>query len=409
MTIEIRMPALGQTTNEVRLLRWLVVEGDEIRKGDTLCEVETDKVVMPLESAASGTVLKRLIEEETTVSAGNVIAILGEMGEIPTPETHRERSASPENTSASADEAASSAIVPISNSEARSKPGGRSAQDEIRASPVVRNMAAKHGLDLYGIIGTGPKGLITREDLRRVMDETGAVDISLDQAAPRMDLPIALSDHQQAVARSLIRSKIEAPHYYLTCTVEADPLLTWREENRHPDGSKVSFYALFAFAASQSLTRHPRVNARYIGGKLQTNPEIRIGVAVAVEDELFVPVLRDATGRGIFELDTEIDHLVLQMQRGKKEMGMESGGTITLSNLGMYPIDVFSPIINPPQAVILGFGRTRKELHIQDDGNMRIRTVLSVTGSFDHRVVNGAQGATFLGELKQVLEKELDL
>jgi pyruvate dehydrogenase E2 component (dihydrolipoamide acetyltransferase) len=428
MAVEIRMPELGQTTDEVRLLSWLVKEGEEIRRGDPICEVENDKSVMPLESVGSGVVLKLMVPEDTDVATGTVIAVLGERGEqVPEPEAASAAGQHPPEAAAPATEGASppsegAASAAESTAKSEAAPGTEAGLDEgVRATRMVRHLAAKAGVDLRSIRGSGPGGLITRADLQSFLDggpgaaasptgeAAGDAGEAAGPSAPGQPRPaaMALSAHQQAVARSLSRSKTEIPHYYLTSRVEADALLSRRESHHYPDGSRVSFYALFGYAAARALERHARLNAEYVEGKLRLHSSVNMGIAVALKDELYVPVIREAGGLDIFDLDREIRRLVSAVRKGALETGAESGGTITLTNLGMYPVEEFCPIINPPQTAILGFGRIGKELHVQDDGGTRVRSILAVTGSFDHRVVNGAEGAAFLAELKRIMEEEL--
>ena len=409
MAVEIRMPALGQTTDEVRLIEWLVQEGEEVRRGDSICEVENDKSVMPLESAGSGILLKKLVGNDTVVSAGTVIALLGEKGES-LPELESISPGQTERPGSSSGEAKGAPGQPQSTTAGEASGPEASVEDageeNVRATHLVRNLASKHGVKLSVLRGSGPRGLITRADLQAHLDHGGrGSELHGENVKPGET--VSQTVHQQAVARALSRSKTEIPHYYLSATVEADSVLSWRETHLRPDGSRISFYALFARAAAEALKRHQRVNATHVNGRLRQQRSIHLGIAVAVGDELYVPVLRDAGGRDILELDGEVRSLVDACRNGELPPGAESGGTITVSNLGMYAVDEFCPIINSPQAAILGFGRIRKQLHVDEEASMRVRSVLTVTGSFDHRIINGAQGAAFLTEFKRILEEEL--
>lgn len=418
MALEVRMPELGQTSDEVRLVYWLVGEGDEVRRGDPLCEVETEKSVMDLESVGTGVVLRLLVAEDTEVVTGTVIALLGERGEeLPEAASQTAIGAAmgPRSDQGQADDAGSSSIgaaVPPSPRSTTEAEGSHEA--DVRATKIVRHLATKSGVDLRQIRGSGPGGLITRDDLQAILDGGQATlraetDVAEREAAQQPGIgAAALSAHQQAVARSLSHSKTEIPHYYLTMRVAADALLAWRESHPHSDGQQVSFYSLFGYATARALHHHPRLNAVYVDRKLQLRGSVNVGVAVAAEDELYVPVIHGADALDIHRLDQEIRRMVRAARRGALEPGAESGGTITLTNLGMFPIGEFYPIINPPQTAILGFGHIGKELHVQDDGRMRVRSALTVTGSFDHRVVNGAQAAAFLAEVKRVMEEELE-
>jgi len=401
MAIEIKMPALSQTTDEVRLVKWLVSEGDTIRKGESLCEVESDKSVMPLESVGSGTVLKRYVAEDTAVAVGSVIAILGVRGEdIECLEN--KKAGSPKKKP-------QQPLAEISQSpKVLSEPVA-----EVRASRLVKNIAAQKNIDLSLLHGTGPGGLITREDLGEYLAHIEKNDPCRQQRTPeaaRSPEPevetLELTHQQLAVARNLGRSKAEIPHFYLKTEAEVDGLLGWRERHTLADQQKISFYTMLAHAVSKALRRVPAVNASYKDDRVLLHRAIHIGLAVAAGTELYVPVIPDVDMKVIAELDGEVKRLVAKARAGKLEASEQAGATITLTNLGMYLVDEFYPIISPPQAAVLGFGRTRRVLRVGDDDSTQIRSVLTVTGSFDHRIVNGAQAAEFLGQLKRALEEE---
>jgi pyruvate dehydrogenase E2 component (dihydrolipoamide acetyltransferase) len=418
MAVEIPMPRLSQTTDEVRLIRWLVKEGEQVRKGQALCEVENDKTTMEVESFAAGAVLSLSVEPDSVIAAGTVIAVLGEPGELAAspaasatapPSAGAGRPAAPETAPAAPPSAAAAPL-----------PKG------VRATPLVRNLARKHGVDLAMVRGTGARGLITREDLQAWLRAGGgtaegrargaaaegasaAAGPAPSPAAPAPSAPveILLSVHQKAVARAVTAAKTQVPHYYLKTRVFADRFLAWRAANRRNDGSAVAIDAILVWACGRALLRHPRVNGTFAADRILSGPQANVGVAVAAGEELHVPVIRRAEANEIREIDQELAALAAKAQAGRLAPADLSGGTFTLTNLGMYPVEEFAAVLNAPQLAILAAGRVRKELAVAEDGSLRVRALLTVTGSFDHRAVNGAQAGAFLAEIKHILEEEL--
>lgn len=378
MAVEIKMPQLSQTTEDVRLINWLVEEGQEVKKGDPICEVETDKTTMAVESFESGTVLKLYAGPDTMVVAGELIAVLGEPGEKVEvkAETVKEDPAAKTGTD-------------------RVDPAGKitgKINDGIKATPLVRNIARKREINLAHVRGSGPQGLITKKDLEA-------------HAAAGLK-EYTLSKNQVLVARNLTRSAKEVPIYYLKCQIFTDSILAWRENNRHQDGTKVSVYSLLVHAAAGTLSHFPKINGFFRDNKLILFDEINVGFAVTAGDDLYVPVIKNADKRDIREIDREVKWLAAKAQNSKLEPRDIMGGTFTITNLGAFPIDEFCAIINPPQAGILAVGRMEKTLYIDENDAMCIRRACTVTGSFDHRIVNGAQGAAFLEKFKKIIEEE---
>jgi len=433
VAVEITMPALSQTTDEVRFIRWLVHEGDSVKKGDPICEVETDKTTMEVESFEGGTVLKLISKPEEEVSAGTVIALLGRAGE--------KLSVGAETSSSESSKSyVTEPIVGAGPSGTTGSPDGAAPSKKIRATNLVQTLARKKRIDLRHVQGSGPRGLITKKDLeshekRGPRSSAGKEQIpaqtaeekskkaipkdtatkrkrtfSLKKAPPGAQLlrtEIPLSDHQLAVAKNLRKSKIEAPHYYMKTTVWMDSLLEKREHTTHPDGEKLSFSACFIRAAARALGQFPRMNGSFKDGRIQLFERINIGFSVSSGEELHVPVIRDADKKSLNEIDREVKLLVSKAQNGRLEAEDLAGGSFTITNLGAYPVDEFYAVINPPQAGILAFGRVRKTLFVDAGDDITIRSACSLSASFDHRVVNGAQGASFLEKCKTILEEEI--
>ncbi len=398
MSVEIPMPRLSQTTDEVKLIRWLVKPGDSVARGQALCEVENDKTTMEVESFASGTVLRLAGEPESLIAAGTLIAVLGEAGEqapasVPPGAAAVSSAAAPVRPEYAARPRPPAGSPPPA---AQPAPGLAPAPGGVRATPLVRNLARKHGIDLAQVRGTGAQGLVTRADLDAYLRAP---------AAGAVELP--LSAHQRAVARAVTAAKTQVPHYYLKVRIGADRLQAWRQANRRPDGQKVAVDAVLAWACARALARHPRLNGTFAGERLRLQPQVDVGVAVAVGEELHVPVIRQAQLKDIAAIDRELAALVEKAGGGRLAAADIAGGSFTLTNLGMYPVEEFAAVLNAPQVAIAAAGRIGREIAVAEDGSFRARSALSLTGSFDHRAVNGAQGAAFLAEIKRVLEEEL--
>jgi pyruvate dehydrogenase E2 component (dihydrolipoamide acetyltransferase) len=429
MAVAIKMPQLSQTTEDVKLISWLVEEGQQVKKGDNLCEVETDKAVMPVESFESGTVLKLMAEPDTMVMSGTVIALLGKPGEnidqlleggpstavtadftetspgpVPAPVQQPSQGTAPVPGHQPEPALSPGPVAPVS-----SQTGAPIDKSRIKATPLVINIAKKKNIPLENVTGSGPGGLITKKDL----EEYAARPEAFRQKAGKPVSTAAghkeyqLSKNQTHVARNLTRSFTQVPHYYLKCRVYTDTLLSWREKNKLPDGSKVSVYSILVYAAARTLKKFPGLNGFYRDNKLVLFNGINIGIAVTAGDDLHVPVIRDADKKSIRDIDREVRWLVAKAQNGKLEPRDILDGTFTLTNLGTYPVDEFCAIINPPQAGIVAIGHMTKTIFVDENDAMSIRTACTVTGSFDHRIVNGAKGAAFLEYYKKLLEEEI--
>ena len=384
MAVEIKMPNLSQTTDEVKLLRWLVKEGDKVKKGDILCEVETDKVNMEVESFTDGFVIKLNGEPEQPIKTGTIIAVLGEKGET-------------------AD------IVPVSKDEVSGKKEDAKIKEgekdntifekplyRIRATKLVQKLADKNNVDLAEVTGTGPRGTIIKKDLDDYINKKKterSTDKEYWEPTP----------NQQAVSANLSKSKSSIPHYYLKSEVLVDDLL--KSRNSVKIENKLSMYSYFIYYSAKVLEKYPRLNGYFKNNRVYKNNHINIGFAVASDDELYVPIVEDANKKQLEEIDIEVKLFATKAQDKKLEPGDISGGTFTISNLGIYPVNEFYGVINYPQAVLLAIGKIQKILKVNDDDSLSIRNVLNVTGSFDHRIANGAKAAAFLTEIKRSLEE----
>lgn len=397
MAIEITMPHLSQTTDEVRLVRWIVEEGDSIQMGDSICEVETDKVTMEVESFTAGIVLKLHAKPEQIIRAGTVIAIVGAPGEKV---EVSDRTLADEGTlKTERDEIITEQKAPLDTGEVH-VPLSIRTSDGVVATPIVRNIARKRKIDLTMVRGTGAGGLITKNDLEQYSQ------LRKEATLRSMGEEISLSSNQSAVARNLVKSKGEIPHFYLKTKVFAERFMNLRER-MSKDGKRISVYAILIYAAAKTLQEFRWLNGYFRDNRLIISDRVNLCFAVAVGDELYAPVVGDADRKGIGEIDSEVKSLISKAQKGALEREDIAGGTFTVSNLGMYPIDEFYAVINYPQAGILAMGNIRKTAHVNEANTINIRTVTTLTGSFDHRIVNGAKGAAFLARCKKVLEEEI--
>jgi pyruvate dehydrogenase E2 component (dihydrolipoamide acetyltransferase) len=384
------------------LSRWLKAEGDAVHKGDVLAEIETDKATMELEAYEEGVLQRLLVPEGTTVPIGQPIAVIGD--------------GTPTSTAAPPAEPmpAHPATPPAS--------GLGAAVAQIPTSPLARRIARDHGIDLATVVGTGPGGRIVRADVEAAVAAAEAHPVSGSAAgpaprpsqpttaatAPADDEEVPLSTVRRITAQRLTESAA-APHFYLISVVDAERLLAFRTEVNDrlaQTGTKVSVTDLLVRACAVTLRSHPQVNSSWGGDKILRHRRIHVGVAVALDDGLIVPVVRDADRKSLGELGTEAHALAERARAGRLTPDEFTGGTFTISNLGMYGVDHFTAVINPPEAAILAVGAATEEPVVRD-GQLVGRTTIKLTLSIDHRVLDGATAAAFLRDLKDTLEEPL--
>jgi pyruvate dehydrogenase E2 component (dihydrolipoamide acetyltransferase) len=375
MVTEVIMPKLGQTMEEGKIERWLKKKGDIVEKGEILLEVTTDKATLEVEAYGSGMLRKIIVPEGQTVPVTTVIGYVAEEGEE-LPAATKEIPVQKET------ESPAQAIV---KTETRTqyivKP---EAGAKIKASPLAKKIAAEKGIDLSKVEGTGPGGRITKEDVLT--------------AAPSADKPAELSPMRKAIAEGMSKSKREIPHYYLINEIDMGEVSKKRENL-----SGISYTHIIIKAVAGALTEFPQLNASWQEGRIKTFDNIDIGTAVALEDGIITPVLRNVDKKTIQEISSEFNQLAEKAKGKKLTMEEYSGATFTISNLGMFGIESFLPIINPPQACILGIGAI-KEKCAAISGKVEIRPVMKMVLSADHRVVDGITTAQFMKKLTDILE-----
>jgi pyruvate dehydrogenase E2 component (dihydrolipoamide acetyltransferase) len=405
------MPKLGDTMEEGKILRWLKQEGDVVKKGDALAEIETEKVNIEVESFFAGTLRKILVPAGTSMAVGAPIALVGAANE-----------AVPTESAAESVPTAKIAAVVTETSERNGYSSGAVATEEpserIFISPVARHIASEHNLDISHIQGTGPGGRIIRADVEAML--VGQADGQPEKllvAAPATEEDqfqvVPLTQMRKTIARRLQQSMQSAPHFYVTMTIDATRLSQLREAMNEYAATlsppvKVSFNDLIVKAVATELTKRPEVNVSLDGERLLFKKHIHIGIAVALPSGLIVPVIRDADRRGVLDISRESQRLVEAARANKLKLEDLSGGTFSVSNLGMYGVDEFTAIINPPESAILAVGAIAP-MPVVDAGQVIVREQMKVTLSADHRALDGAVAAGFLQDLKHLLEQPLGM
>ncbi|WP_299986798.1 pyruvate dehydrogenase complex dihydrolipoamide acetyltransferase [uncultured Pontibacter sp.] len=422
----IRMPKMSDTMTEGVLVSWLKKVGDKVSAGDVLAEVETDKATMELESYEDGTLLYTGVNEGDSVAIDAVIAIIGEKGadyqalldaEGGTEERSREENAkSDENIEARTEETTEDKVqdtkVPAGETEQVAAEGN----GRIKASPLAKKVAKEKGFNLSQIKGSGEGGRIVLRDVENFKPSEAAPQkeaAKAPAAAPAAQaIPgapadsyeeVNVSQMRKVIARRLAESKFSAPHFYLTMEIDMDKAMEARVSINEVSPVKVSFNDLVIKAAAAALRQHPAVNSSWLGDKIRYNKHINIGVAVAVEEGLLVPVVRNADYKSLSTIAAEVKDLGGKAKSKKLQPSDWEGNTFTISNLGMFGIEEFTAIINPPDACIMAVGGI-KQTPVVRDGQIKIGNVMKVTLSCDHRVVDGAVGSAFLQTFKNLLE-----
>ena len=431
MPIELKMPALSPTMEEGTLSRWLVKEGDKVSSGDLLAEVETDKATMEFEAVDEGIVTKILVAEGTDgVKVGAVIAMIqGEDDEgdgadaLPQPLPP----AGGEQVVSTPQPVKPASITPLPQAGAGGGgPATSQSHDRVKASPLAKRIAGNKGLDLTTISGTGPNGRIVKADVEAITGEgrSAAVAQVLDPG-PRRETPvptqaidtdiphevIKLSNMRKTIARRLTESKQTVPHIYLTVDVRLDALLKLRGElnaSLEGRGIKLSVNDMLIKALALALVQVPKCNVSFAGDNMLQYARADISVAVSVPTGLITPIIIDAANKSLSKISTEVAELAARAKDGKLQPHEYQGGTASISNMGMMGIKQFDAVINPPQAMILAVGAGEKRPYIVDDA-LAIATVMSATGSFDHRAIDGADGAMFMKIFKELVENPLGL
>jgi pyruvate dehydrogenase E2 component (dihydrolipoamide acetyltransferase) len=382
MPTNVIMPALELAQESGKILKWLKSPGDTVKKGEPLVEIETDKVTTEIEAPASGVLGDVTARAGDVVPVGQTIALIFASGEA--------GAAGPAPSVAPAP-----AVVKASPDVLAHVASQKTSRILTAASPKARRLAAERGLDIRALRGSGPGGAVL------------AADVAVAPSAPRTEAP-GVGTVWRIMAERMTASWTTAPHFYLVREVNVSRLVSWLEQARKQTGARLTYTDLLVRLVAAALSRHPGVNASWKDGAIVQHADINIGLAVAIDDGLVVPVLRRADTLSLAEIATRREDLVNRSQAGKLRPADIQGGGFTISNLGMYGVDAFTAIVNPPQAAILAVGRIADRV-VAVNGRPAVQPTLVLTLSCDHRALDGAHGAQFLGALADLIEEPLAL
>ncbi|MGH7251404.1 MAG: dihydrolipoamide acetyltransferase family protein [Nitrospiraceae bacterium] len=392
MASRVVMPKLTDTMEEGVVVKWKKREGEVVGSGDVLAEIETDKAVMDLEAFASGTLRRVLVNEGTTVKAGELIAVIAEPDEDIAAVLAETMSPAPTVKPTQAGPAPS----------AQAPTGAQPAPEEarVKTSPRARTLARERGIDLASVTGSGPGGRIVEEDVLKAGEAVSP------RPAGATDRP--LSQMRKAIARNTTQSKAPVPHFYLTTEVAMDDAERLRTQLKQARRVHPSLTDVIVKAAAMALTRHPEINVSYMGDALRQHGSIDIGIAVGLDDGLISPVLRDCGKKTLEQISTEARGLIERARNKRLQPHEYTGATFSVSNLGMFEVDNFIAVIMPPEAAAIAVGAVRDVPVVGRDGVKPGRR-MNVTLSCDHRALDGVQGAKFLKEFKRILEHPQEL
>lgn len=411
------MPKMSDTMTEGVIAEWHKKEGDKVKPGDILADVETDKATMELENFESGTLLYIGVKKGEAVPVNAIIAIVGKEGEDikallaseSAPAAAKEEAApAKEAAPAPAAKADTAAPAPVAAPAAAAPApvAAGSDDDRLKASPLARKIAEDKGIDLRALSGSGDGGRIVKRDLDNYTPAAAAA--SAPSFAPVVGeekyTEVVVSQMRKTIARRLAESKFSAPHFYLTIDIDMDKAMAARTQINEVASAKVSFNDMVIKASALALRKHPKINSSWLGDKIRFNQHINIGVAMAVEEGLLVPVVRYADNKPLSQIASEVKVFAGKAKDKKLQPSDWEGNTFTISNLGMFGIEEFTAIINPPDACIMAVGAIRQEPVVKN-GQVVPGNRMKVTLSCDHRVVDGASGAEFLQTFKQLLEE----
>jgi pyruvate dehydrogenase E2 component (dihydrolipoamide acetyltransferase) len=416
----VRMPKMSDTMEEGTLVSWQKKVGDKVKSGDILAEVETDKATMELEAYEDGTLLHVGIKEGDSVPVDAIIAVIGQEGANVEALLARESGAETAETSS----ATESTPVTTDSSTEKATVSADSG-DRIKASPLAKRLADEKGINLSDVAGSGDNGRIVKRDVdefKPAADKTAAPAPAQEaapaaKAAAPIAAPVATGDYEdtpvsqmrKTIARRLSDSLFTAPHFYVTMEITMDKAMALRPQLNEVSSAKISFNDMVIKACALALKQHPAVNSAWLGDKIRKYKYVNVGVAVAVDEGLLVPVIRDADKKTLSVISGEVKELAGKAKDKKLQPKEWEGNTFSISNLGMFGVDQFTAIINPPDSCILAVGAIKKVAAFKEDGTVYPTNIMKVTLSADHRVVDGALGAQFLLTVKKLLEEPMSM
>jgi pyruvate dehydrogenase E2 component (dihydrolipoamide acetyltransferase) len=403
------MPKLSDTMTEGVVAAWNKKVGEEVKEGEILAEIETDKATMEFESFYDGVLLHIGVETGNAAPVNSVLAVIGAKDE------------DVKEILKNATQADDTAVAPVEENKAETPapaPAPAPAQvspavsnEKIFASPLAKKLASEKGIDLNSLQGSGDNGRIIKRDIDHYIPFTPSAPAAQYSSAPAGTESFtdeSVSQMRKTIARRLADSKFTAPHFYLTLDIDMDNAIASRKAMNAMDGVKVSFNDMVVKSVAHSLKKNPNVNSAWMGDFIRRNDHVHIGVAVAVEDGLLVPVVKFADTKGLMQISAEVKDFAQKAKDKKLQPSDWEGNTFTISNLGMFGIESFTAIVNPPDSCILAIGGI-KQVPVVKDGALVPGNVMKVTLSCDHRVVDGATGAAFLQDFKQFLENPVSM
>lgn len=418
----VKMPKLSDTMKEGTVAKWHKKVGDKVSSGDLLADIETDKATMEFEAFDDGVVLYHGVEEGKSAKVDAVLAVVGEKGADYKAliKAYESSSAKEANDKSSSDEAkndksSSTEEKNVNSSSTKStddKPAYASVNSEnsdgsrIKASPLAKKMAADRNIQLTAVKGSGDNGRITKKDIENYTPPASGVAVAAagEENFEEKDI----SQMRKTIAKRLAESKFTAPHFYLTIEMDMTKAIEARKAINAIDGMKISFNDLVVKAAAMALQKHPNVNSSWLGDKIRINHHVNIGVAVAVDEGLLVPVVRFANTKPLSQIGAEVKDFAQKAKDKKLQPQDWEGSTFSISNLGMFGIEEFTAIVNPPNSCIMAVGAIR-EVPVVKEGQIVVGNVMKVTLSCDHRTVDGASGAAFLQTFKQMIENPVSM
>jgi pyruvate dehydrogenase E2 component (dihydrolipoamide acetyltransferase) len=419
MAIKIEMPKLSDTMEEGVIASWNVKEGDKVSAGDIIAEVETDKATMEVEAFDEGTVLKILVNEGDAVTLGGLMAVLGEEGEdisdildgagSSDSGKSEEKAEAKESKSEVKEEKSSGGSATLTSPKSESSSSGSSSSDDgrIKASPLARKMAEDKGIDLTRVDGSGPNGRIIKADIEEYKESAPAA-ASTQSFESLESREVKVSQMRKAIARRLSESKFSNPHFYETIDIDMKSAMAARSSMNEVNDVKISFNDIVVKACSIALTRHQAVNSSWHGDVIKEHGDVNVAVAVAIDEGLMTPVINHSDKKGLLQISSETRELAGLARDRKLQPEQMEGSTFTISNLGMFGIEEFTAIINPPNACILAVGAIR-DVPVVENGEVVPGKRMKVTLSSDHRIVDGAKAAEFLNTVKNLLENPLSM
>jgi pyruvate dehydrogenase E2 component (dihydrolipoamide acetyltransferase) len=412
---EITMPRLSDSMEEGTILKWLVAEGDEVKRGQPIAEIETDKANMTYETDTDGTVSELVAQEGDTLAIGEVIARIGEGNGKPKSEKKEEEPEQQEEPAKEKEPEQQEEQEEPQQEERKPQPSSNGGE-RVKASPVARRMAGEMGVELAQLEGSGPGGRIVKADVEAAAKDGGERKPAAAPAAQRGEAGAKgeveyqeLTRLQQTVTRRMAESKATAPDFQLVAEVEMSAAVELRKRLKEVADPAPSVNDMVVKAVAVALRDHRRVNGAYRDGKFELYSRVNVGIAVAGQDALVVPTIFDADQKSLGQIAKDARELIGKVREGQITPPEVSGGTFTVSNLGMYGIDNFSAIINPPQAALLTVGALKKRAVPDERGRVAVRDMMNLTLVCDHRILYGADGAEFLARVRELLESPLSL